>query len=138
MSKCDCYQFETKRRYLSNIDKITYTLATERLAPEYIDEEVGVCYGTKEKDVCNCGGDKRKCSFYEIVREKAAEEEKNLSTSKSVLEEIEDLIGEYWGTDPIYYIDSKNEEEAGAAKLCCKILEASRIAQRGENNEKDS
>lgn len=59
MSKCDCYQFETKRRYLSNIDKITYTLATERLAPEYIDEEVGVCYGTKEKDVCNCGGDWR-------------------------------------------------------------------------------
>ena len=131
MSKCDCYQFETKRRYLSNIDKITYTLATERLAPEYIDEEVGVCYGTKEKDVCNCGGDRRKCSFYETVREKAVEE-KNLSTSKNVLEEIEDLIGEYWGTEPIYYIDSKNEEEAGAAKLCCKILEAIHIAQKGE------
>ena len=47
-------------------------------------------------------------------------------------EEIEGLIGEYWGTEPIYYIDSKNEEEAGAAKLCCKILEAIRIAQRGE------
>lgn len=137
MSKCDCYQFETKRRYLSNIDKITYTLATERLAPEYIDEEVGVCYGTKEKDVCNCGGDKRKCSFYEIVREKAAEEEKNLSTTKNVLEEIESLIGEYWVTDPIYYVDSKNKEEAGAAKLCCKILEAIRIA-RGGNDEKDS
>lgn len=136
MSKCDCYQFETKRRYLSNIEKITYTLATKRLAPEYIDEEVGVCYGTKEKDVCNCGGDMRKCSFYESVREKAVEE-KNLSTSKNVLEEIEDLIGEYWGTEPIYYIDSKNEEEAGAAKLCCKILEAIR-AFRGENNEKDS
>lgn len=137
MSKCDCYQFETKRRYLSNIDKITYTLATERLAPEYIDEEVGVCYGTKEKDVCNCGGDRRKCSFYERVRAEAAEEKKNLSTSKNVLEEIEDLIGEYWGTEPIYYIDSKNEEEAGAAKLCCKILEAIRVS-RGENNEKDS
>lgn len=136
MSKCDCYQFETKRRYLSNIDKITYTLATERLAPEYIDEEVGVCYGTKEKDVCNCGGDKRKCSFYEIVREKAAEE-KNLSTVKDVLEEIEGLIKEHWGTDPIYYTDSKNEEEADAAKLCCKILEAIRIA-RGGNDEKDS
>ena len=56
---------------------------------------------------------------------------------KNVLEEIEDLIGEYWGTEPIYYIDSKNEEEAGAAKLCCKILEAIR-ALRGENDEKDS
>lgn len=134
MSKCSCYQFETKRRYLSNIDKITYTLATERLAPEYIDEEVSVCYGTKEKDVCNCGGDKRKCSFYEIVREKAAEE-KNLSTTKDVLEEIEGLIGEYWGTDPIYYVDSKNKEEDGAAKLCCKILEAIRMSRGGINGE---
>lgn len=138
MSKCDCYQFETKRRYLSNIDKITYTLATERLAPEYIDEEVSVCYGTKEKDVCNCGGDRRKCSFYERVRAEAAEEKKNLSTTKDVLEEIEGLIGEYWGTGPIYYVDSKNKEEAGAAKLCCKILEAIRTAQGGENYEKDS
>ena len=138
MNKCDCYQFETKRRYLSNIDKITYTLATERLAPEYIDEKVSVSYGTKEKDVCNCGGDRRKGSFYESVREKEAKKEKSLSTNKNVLEEIEGLIGEYWGTDPIYYIDSKNEEEAGAAKLCCKILEVIRTAQGGENNEKDS
>ena len=137
MSKCDCYQFETKRRYLSNIDKITYTLATERLAPEYIDEEVGVCYGTKEKDVCDCGGDKSKCDFYERVRAEAAEE-KNLSKTKNVLEEIEDLIGEHWGTDPIYYVDSKNKEEAGAAKLCCKILEVIRTAQGGENDEEDS
>ena len=135
MNKCDCYQFETKRRYLSNIDKITYTLATERLAPEYIDEEVGVCYGTKEKDVCNCGGDRRKCSFYERVRAEATEEKKNLSTTKNVLEEIEGLIGEYWGTDPIYYVDSKNKEEAGAAKLCCKILEAIRMSRGGIDEE---
>ena len=138
MNRCDCYQFETKRRYLSNIDKITYTLATERLAPEYIDEKVGVCYGTKEKDVCDCRGDKSKCNFYERVRAEATEEKKNLSTNKNVLEEIGDLIGEHWGTDPIYYVDSKNNEEAGAAKLCCKILEAIRTAQGGENNEKDS
>ena len=135
MSKCDCYQFETKRRYLSNIDKITYTLATERLAPEYIDEEVDVCYATKEKDVCNCGGDRRKCSFYERVRAEAAEEKKNLSTTKDVLEEIEGLIGEYWGIDPIYYVDSKNKEEDGAAKLCCKILEAIRVSRGGIDGE---
>lgn len=135
MNKCDCYQFETKRRYLSNIDKITYTLATERLAPEYIDEEVGVCYGTKEKDVCNCDGDRSKCSFYESVREKAAEKENSLSTTKNVLEEIEGLIGEYWGTDSIYYVDSKNKEEAGAAKLCCKILEAIRMSRGGIDGE---
>ena len=61
-----------------------------------------------------------------------------IPTIENVLEEIEDLIGEYWGTEPIYYIDSKNEEEAGAAKLCCKILEVIRTAQGEENDEKDS
>lgn len=51
---------------------------------------------------------------------------------------VHGLIGAYWGADPIYYSDSKNEEEAGAAKLCCKILEAVRTAKEGEANEKDS
>lgn len=54
---------------------------------------------------------------------------------KDVFEEIEDLIGEYWGTEPIYYIDSKNEEEAGAAKLCCKILEAIQVSRGGIDEE---
>ena len=61
-----------------------------------------------------------------------------IPTIENVLEKIEGLIGEYWGTDPAYYTGSENEEEAGAAKLCCKILEAIRIAQRGENDKKDS
>ena len=54
-----------------------------------------------------------------------------IPTIKNVLEKIECLIGEYWGTEPVYYTGSENEEEAGAAKLCCKILEAIR-ALRGE------
>lgn len=61
-----------------------------------------------------------------------------IPTIENVLEEIECLIGDYWGTDPIYYTDSKSEEEAGAAKLCCKILEIIWLAQRGKNDEKDS
>ena len=59
-------------------------------------------------------------------------------TIENVLEKIEGLIGEYWGTDPAYYTGSENEEETGAAKLCCKILEIIWLAQRGEKNEKDS
>ena len=127
MNKCDSYHLEPERHYFVD----------EYGASIYENINVPRCWGTKEKDVCNCGGDKSKCNFYRRVREKAFEE-KNLSTTKNVLEEIEDLIGEYWGTDPIYYVDSKNEEEAGAAKLCCKILEIIWLAQRGENDEKDS
>ena len=29
------------------------------------------CWGTRERDPCSCGGDKRKCDFYEEVRNKA-------------------------------------------------------------------
>lgn len=32
--------------------------------------ECGVCYGTKEKEPCSCGGNPTKCDFYEEVREK--------------------------------------------------------------------
>ena len=32
--------------------------------------ERGVCYGTKEKEPCSCGGNPVKCDFYEEVREK--------------------------------------------------------------------
>lgn len=32
--------------------------------------EYGVCYGTKEKEPCSCGGNPVKCDFYEEVREK--------------------------------------------------------------------
>lgn len=128
MIKCDCYRVEPE----------IHCFVDENGVPIYESINVPRCLGTKEKDVCDCCGDKSKCNFYERIRAEAAEEEKNLSTTKNVLEEIEGLIGEYWGTEPIYYIDSQNEEEAGAAKLCCKILEVIRIAQRGENDEKDS
>jgi hypothetical protein len=30
-----------------------------------------VCYGTKELEECSCGGDRRKCDFYEDIRLKA-------------------------------------------------------------------
>lgn len=128
MSKCDCYHLEPEQHYFAgeNGSSIYETISVPR------------CWGTKEKDVCGCDGDRSRCSFYESVREKASEEKKDLSTTKNVLEEIKDLIGEHWGTDPVYYTNSKNKEEADAAKLCCKILEAIHIAQRGENDEKDS
>lgn len=115
MEICDCCSLKSEQ----------YHYVDENGVPIYESINVPRCWGMKEKDVCDCDGEKSKCSFYKTVREKAAEE-KNLSTNKNVLEKIECLIGEYWGTDPIYYTDSKNKEESGAAKLCCKILEAIR------------
>lgn len=138
MNKCNCYRTRTERRYFSDYDK-GCAAAQGKLLPDYEDICEGICLGTKEVDYCSCGGDRSKCDFYENVRQDARVEGRcSDTTTQQALAEIERLIDGYWGTDPIYYTDSKNEEEAGAAKLCCKILEAIRMAQRGENDEKDS
>ena len=43
-----------------------------------IESEVGVCWGTKEKEECDCGGDKTKCTFYPEKREKANDEKQGV------------------------------------------------------------
>lgn len=127
MSKCDSYRLELEQHHFVD----------ENGVPVYENINVPRCWGTKEKDVCDCDGDRSKCSFYKSVREKASAK-KSSSDIKDVFDKIESLIGRYWGVDPAYYINSNNEQEASTAKLCCKILEAIRMAQRGENDEKDS
>ena len=124
MKKCDCYRIEPERHHFAYENGV--------MICEYIN--VPRCLGTREKDVCCCDGDRSKCSFYESVREKASAKKSN-SDIKDVFDEIENLIGKYWGTDPAHYINSKDKQEASAAKLCCKILEAIRMAQGGENDE---
>ena len=32
--------------------------------------EGNICWGTEEREACDCGGDMRKCDFYEEVRER--------------------------------------------------------------------
>ena len=126
MNKCDSYRLELEQHHFVD----------ENGVPVYENINVPRCWGTKEKDVCDCDGDRSKCSFYKSVREKAAAKKRN-SDIKDVFDEIENLIGKCWGTDPAYYINSKDEQEASAAKLCCKILEAIRMS-RGENDGEDS
>lgn len=64
-NKCDCYHTQKKLRY-------TYNQFTGSPIPHNI--EVGVCWGTKETDECNCGGDETQCDFYPEVRAKAKKE----------------------------------------------------------------
>lgn len=61
-NKCDCYHTQKKTRY-------TYNQYTGSPIPH--DIEIGICWGTKECDECNCNGDEAKCDFYPQVREKA-------------------------------------------------------------------
>lgn len=64
MNKCNCYHTQKKTRY-------TYNPITG--SPIAHDVEVGVCWGTKETDECNCGGDRTQCDFYPEVRKKGRE-----------------------------------------------------------------
>ena len=61
-NKGHCYHTQKKTRY-------TYNQCTGSPIPH--DIEVGICWGTKECDECNCNGDEAKCDFYPKVREKA-------------------------------------------------------------------
>lgn len=70
---CDCYEVTKERRYLTEYEKgYYYGKHGEELT--YITEEVSRCLGTKEKDVCSCGGYRSQCNFY---REKFMKEFKN-------------------------------------------------------------
>lgn len=61
MKKCDCYHTQIEKRHTYHITGM----------PIYYDAEVGVCWGTGERDECSCGGDRAKCDFYPEIRENA-------------------------------------------------------------------
>lgn len=61
MEVCSCYRI--KDRIIGWEDPYTPKIET-----------IEVCYGTREQDVCSCGGDRTKCNFYPKTREKALKE----------------------------------------------------------------
>ena len=58
MSRCECYHETEEVKY---IEYYSYD-------PRKVVKKVGRCSGTKECDICNCGGDTNNCDFYESVR----------------------------------------------------------------------
>ena len=63
-TKCDCYRTRTVKHYLSEYEKGYYAALHGGARVDCIDEEESYCMGTKECEICTCGGDKRKCDFY--------------------------------------------------------------------------
>lgn len=60
MKKCECYH-----------TRIVYDPYTQ--SQRFI-EIYGECWGTKERDICYCKGDKCQCDIYPHVKQKALEE----------------------------------------------------------------
>lgn len=65
--KCDCYEETQKLRYLTDFQRSEYFARTGKLV-DYVTETVSHCRGTKEYDVCSCGGNTAKCDFYPYKR----------------------------------------------------------------------
>ena len=57
---CSCYHTTMKKepRYNTITGQIDH----------YEDIEYGICWGTKECEMCSCGGNKKNCDFYEYKR----------------------------------------------------------------------
>ena len=110
MSKCDCYHTEPKTRY-------TYHPITG--SPIGHDIEVGVCWGTKECEQCDCGGDMTQCDFYPDVRKRGREKIK-----------IEDAIRHF--KHSINH-DIYSEPVKSYVKLAVKALEKQLKEEGGEN-----
>ena len=63
-TKCPSYRIRKVKHYLSEYEKGYYAALHGGIHIEYTDEEESYCFGTKNSEVCHCGGDKRKCDFY--------------------------------------------------------------------------
>lgn len=64
--ECDSYRTKKMRRYLTEYEKGFYSALHGRSPVDYIVEDQSYCAGTKERESCTCGGDRRKCDFYPI------------------------------------------------------------------------
>ena len=75
-STCDCYEVTRERCYLTEYEKgYYYGKRGERL--DYITKEVSRCLGTKDREICTCGGYKSQCNFYRDKFMKELDDDKN-------------------------------------------------------------
>lgn len=80
LEKCECYHTQMKRKYLYDVYSGNCI--------NWKDITIGVCWGTKECEICSCNGDKLKCDFYDYIREEAEKEtlEYKIKEAKTLLE----------------------------------------------------
>lgn len=101
MNKCDCYNEQTK---------IIGWLGPD----EVIRKTVCVCNGTKERDVCSCGGDRAKCDFYPEVRNKALKEKEPMKAKLLINgKELEVEISE----EELKKLEEKQKKKTGYERV---------------------
>lgn len=84
MKKCECYHEVITEAYNSYLD-------LTRVVKE------GQCWGTKERDICSCQGDRCKCGFYPHVKQKALKEKQSKKGKADIVRTLQ------------YYLDFNEE-----------------------------
>ena len=59
---CTSYRVKKVRTHLSDYEQGVY-FGRYGIRKEYVEEDRPYCMGTRELEVCNCGGDRSKCNF---------------------------------------------------------------------------
>ena len=77
MKKCECYCEEKKIVGWCNCQQPIYA-------------SVRRCNGTRERDVCSCGGDHTKCDFYPEVRKRVQKESAKAVTNADRIRSMTD------------------------------------------------
>ena len=114
MKKCDSYHLQPKTKY-------AYHPLSGR--PIAYDIEVGVCWGTKECDECDCGGNETKCDFYPHVREKAKKETKEVITNGGYIrskdnKELAKFLMSNWFIEELCQCCEGEYDKCGDLKFC--------------------
>lgn len=93
MESCDSYRLRVKPEY-------SYDSVYGHRIAQY-DRYIGYCNATRERDECNCDGDRSKCTFYPEVRKSAFSENAakvhnggELLLTKQEVERLEQLTNE--------------------------------------------
>lgn len=104
MNKCECYHSQ---------EKIVYDPYIQ--SQRFVEIE-GECWGTKEREVCFCKGDKCQCDIYPHVKQKALKEKElkqNAKQKDKNLKHIKESLE--------FYLDS--HEENGVVYIPKFIIE---------------
>lgn len=65
-TKCPFYRTRIIKRRLTEYERGYYAALHGGVYIDCVDEKQSYCSGTKNRDNCDCGGDKRKCDFYSV------------------------------------------------------------------------
>lgn len=90
MKKCECYHEVERGIYNPYLDR---TIVVKE----------GECWGTKERDICFCKGDKCQCDIYPEIKQKALKEKQSKRGKVDIVRTLQHYL-DFNEEDGVVYI----------------------------------